>query len=126
MQRIHARLFQPFGNLHGFLERVAAGFGGHHGIGMVGPAELGLQVELAAGFGADRGDNLEQEPGAVLERAAVAIGTVVDGGGQELVDQVAVGGVSSTPSSPASRALRAPSAKAATVAAMSSAVILWA
>ena len=38
-------------------------------------------------------DDLQHEAGAVLERPAVVVGAVVDGGAQELREQVAVGAV---------------------------------
>ena len=43
--------------------------------------------------GADRPDHLEQEARAILQRAAVLVGAVVDAGREELREQVAVGGM---------------------------------
>src|SRR3546814_8994021 len=48
---------------------------------------------VAADLLDDRVDHLEQQAGPVLHRAAVAVGALVAGLGQELVQQVAVGGV---------------------------------
>ena len=54
-------------------------------------------MELAADLGADRLDHVEQEAGAIGERAAVLVGAVVDAGAQELREQIAVGGVQLDP-----------------------------
>ena len=57
---------------------------------VLGGADLHLQVEVAADLRADRPDDLDDEPGAVLERPAVLVRAVVDRRAEELRDQVAV------------------------------------
>ena len=64
-----------------------------HGVVVVDGADLELQVEVVADRGADGADDLEREPRAVLERAAVLVRPVVDRGAEELGDQVAVAAV---------------------------------
>ena len=49
--------------------------------------------ERIAHLGADRLADLEQNLAAVADGAAVAVGAVVEGGAQELAEQVAVGGM---------------------------------
>ena len=60
---------------------------------MIDCADLDLQVEFAADFGADRRDNVEQEARAICQRAAVFVCPVVDAGAQELREQIAVRGM---------------------------------
>ena len=57
--------------------------------------------ESGAGLLADGGQDLPQEPGAVLQASAVVVIAEVGGGGQELADQVAVGAVELHPVEPA-------------------------
>ena len=49
--------------------------------------------EAGAGLGSDGGQNLPQEPGAVLQTAPVVVVSQVGGRGEELADQVAVSAV---------------------------------
>ena len=46
--------------------------------------------EIGPALGAHAGDDVEQQPAAVLERPAVAVGAPVDGRREELADQIAV------------------------------------
>lgn len=59
----------------------------------LGRVELDAHDEVGAGPGADGLGDLGDDAGAVLNGAAVAVGTLVGVGGKELGEQVAVGGV---------------------------------
>ena len=86
-------------------------------------ADLHLQVEVGAHLGPNGGHDLEQEAGALLQRAAVVVVAVVDRRAEELREQVAVGRVQLDAVEPAARARRAPAANAATVSAICACVM---
>ena len=56
-------------------------------------ADLHLQVEVVPDLLPDRAHDLEDEPRAILERAAVIVLPIVDRRAEELRDEVAVGAV---------------------------------
>jgi hypothetical protein len=92
---VDARLFEPFAHLDRFFGAVAGRTDTEegHGVVVLLHADLHLQVEIVADFLADRPDDLEDEPRAILQLAAVAVFAIVDGRTEELRDQVAVGAV---------------------------------
>ena len=71
-------------------------------------------MKVAADPRADRADHLEQETRAVLQRSAVLVLAVVDAGGEELGEQVAVGGVELDAVEPGLARAPAPAANAST------------
>jgi hypothetical protein len=95
VQRIDAVLDQPLAHLDRFREGVSGRPAAERRQRIIEllRADLHLQVEVAADAGADRAHDLAHEPGALLERAAVLVLPVVDGGAEELRNQVAVGAV---------------------------------
>jgi hypothetical protein len=56
-------------------------------------ADLHLQMKVAADARTNRTHDLEHEARAVLERSAELVLPIVDGGAEELRDQIAVGAV---------------------------------
>jgi hypothetical protein len=53
-------------------------------------ADLHLQMEVGADLGADRLDDLDHEARAILERAAIFVLAIVDGGAEELRNEIPV------------------------------------
>lgn len=90
VHNIDASVASPLGDLDSLVD----GPGGDiQVLNTVGSGQAQEHRLLSREVGADGLDDLEQQTGAVLERAAVMVGALVGDRGQELVDQVAVGAV---------------------------------
>ena len=84
----------------------------------IGARQAHEQRKLGRPFAAHRRDRLHQQAGAVLERAAVAVGAPVAQRRQELMEQIAVTGMQLEMRKPASRARRAAAANASITSSM--------
>ena len=60
------------------------------GVAVLLHADLHLQVKVAPDLLPDRAHDLEDEPRAIFERAAVIVLAIVDGRAQELRDEIPV------------------------------------
>ena len=87
---VDACLFHEFGEGDG-LREVPAGAEGLGG--PVGGGDADEEGQVLGPCGADGADDFEGEADAIVEAAAVFVGAVVGEGREELVEQVAVGGV---------------------------------
>ena len=87
-----AGLLDPTTNLDRVLQRVAPFLPGQHVV-VIDGADLDLQMKVATDHVADRIDDLQQKARAIVQAAAVVVLAVVDGGAEELGDQIAVGGM---------------------------------
>ena len=95
----------------GHIQEVDAGFhqggdgsrllGIHPTLDLVIGRDADAHRETGAGLLADGSQDLPQEPGAVLQAAAVVVVAPVGGRGEELADEIAVGGVEFHPVEPA-------------------------
>ena len=90
VDRVRAGLLEPPAHLHRLVDRVAAAEPEQERIRLLPDADLDLQVEVVTDLAPDGTYGLDQEPGAVLERAAVVVLAVVDRGGEELREEVPV------------------------------------
>ena len=90
IDEVDACLFQEFGEGDG-LREVPAGAEGLGG--PVGGGDADEEGQVLGPRGADGADDFEREADAVFEAAAVFVGAVVGEGREELVEQIAVGGV---------------------------------
>lgn len=90
MEDIDTGITHPFGDLDSLLDfpRVFNSFNLFDQVRSRDSEEDGL---LGREVITDRFDNLQQEPGAVLEGATIMVRTLVGQGRQEVVDEVAVG-----------------------------------
>ena len=86
IDQIDAVLRQQAGKLNGFVEGPAA-------FGPIGGGDADEERQVLRPRGADGIDDLERKAGAIFEAAAVGVGALVGERRQELVKQVAVGGV---------------------------------
>ena len=97
VQPVDAGLDQPLADLDRLLEGRPLLAPGEERLAVVDRADLELEVEVVPDLLAHRAHDLEREARAVLERPAVVVGAVVDRGGEELRDQVAVAAVDLDP-----------------------------
>ena len=90
VDEVHACLLEEFGEGYG-LRKVPACAEGLGGPVCGGDADE--EWEMFRPRGADGADDFEREAGAIFEGAAVLVGAVVGERGEELVEEIAVGGV---------------------------------
>ena len=90
VQVVDARLLEPAAHLQRLLERVPLGQPRHQLVQLLLGGDLVADAEVRPDRLADRPHHLEPEARAVLERPAVVVGAVVDGGGEELGREHAV------------------------------------
>src|SRR6187399_1740821 len=95
VNRVDTSLLEPLAHLHGLFPAIARGTKAEkrNRVVVLVHADLHLQVEVVADASTNRTHDLEHESRTVLERAAVLVLPIVDGGAQELRDQIAVGAV---------------------------------
>src|SRR6266540_5257304 len=98
MQRIGAAgLCQPAAHLDVLLERVARLLPRQSGVVVIDAVDLELHVVLRADLVANSIDDLDSKTCAILERAPVFVGTIIDPRAQELRKQVAIGAMQLDP-----------------------------
>ena len=93
MNSIYSGVFGPLRHLNAFVERVSLLLPRIEGIAKINGVQLGLQVIIGAHLFADGLNDFEQKRCAVAKCAAIFVFAVVDGGTQELGNQIAMGGM---------------------------------